>query len=34
MTMKPTLILAIAALTGCSAFTAPRDPVTGIPNPE
>jgi hypothetical protein len=28
--MKPTLILAIAALTGCSAFTAPRDPVTGI----
>jgi len=28
--MKPTLILAIAALTGCSAFAASRDPVTGI----
>jgi hypothetical protein len=29
--MKTTAaIRAIAALTGCSAFTAPRDPVTGI----
>jgi hypothetical protein len=24
------VILAIATLTGCSAFTAPRDPSTGI----
>jgi PBP1b-binding outer membrane lipoprotein LpoB len=28
--MKTTLILAALALTGCSAFTAPKDPVTGI----
>ena len=28
--MKTTIILACLALTGCSAFTAPKDPVTGI----
>ena len=28
--MKPTLILACLALTGCSAFTAPKEPSTGI----
>ena len=32
--MKTTLILASLALTGCTSFTAPRDPATGIPNPE
>ena len=28
--MKTTLVLAIAALTGCSAFTTPKDPGTSI----
>jgi hypothetical protein len=28
--MKTTLILACLAIASCSAFTAPRDPVTGI----
>jgi len=28
--MKTILILASCILTGCTAFTAPRDPVTGI----
>jgi len=28
--MKPTLALLTLALASCTAFTAPRDPVTGI----